>query len=156
MIALIIAGVALLALIAPTAAQTAQQCVCTTGCKIASAPFPIGPNLGVPESCSVYKMPGHTLLGSGPVVAADTAAGGIATSNAVSCLPADTAYQYGPVGSKACLVVIAAQPANSTVQIVLTATNAKGESGDSSPYTFQSVPALAILPSVPLTPRVSP
>lgn len=145
-----------LLLFAPlTAAQPVQQCVCVAGCKIASAPM-LDPVHGAPTSCTIYQMPARTQLAAGATVDATTASGGIPVGNSLACLPADANYIYGPTGSRACLVMIPPQPAGSTLTYVATFTyGAAGESGDSTPDTFQSVQTLP-KPSVPVGLRVVP
>jgi hypothetical protein len=141
----------LLALVSVAAgAQTTQQCVCVSGCKAASSPQPPDPTFGAPVTCTLYKMPGRTVLGSAPTVDASSSSGGIPLSNSTVCLPPDTNYVYGAAGTKACLVSIPAQTAGTTLTYVGTYTYSGGrESGDSTPSTFQSVSALP-QPPVPV------
>jgi hypothetical protein len=144
-------AIAALAFATGVQAQTTQQCVCTSGCKIASDPFP---TTGLqPTKCTAYSMPGRVSLATGNVVAATS----IASSNSLVCLPPDAAYSPGASGAVACLVTIPAQPANSNVTVVITTCcdNAGKESGDSVALTFQSVQNIAPAP-VPLKPRVTP
>jgi hypothetical protein len=124
----------------------AAQCVCTTGCKIASDPYP--PGTGQPTSCAVYKA--GLQIGTSPTVASTT----IPTSNASVCAPASATYNPGVAGSVACQVTIPGQPAGN-VTITMRAANAAGETADSAAFTFQSVAALPTLPQVPVNPRVN-
>lgn len=127
-----------------THAVAAQQCVCTSGCRIASDPYP--PTASQPTLCSVYKS--GVFVNSANVVPSTN----IAASNAAVCQPASAAYSPGPAGSVSCEVTIPAQPAGN-VTITMRASNAAGETGDSTPYTFQSVSTLAVLPQVPVNLR---
>jgi hypothetical protein len=140
-------ALAVLALIAAPAFAQAANCLCTTGCRIASDPYPTG--TAQPTTCTVYKA--GVNIGSGAVVASST----IPLSNAANCQPASAAYVPGPAGNVSCLVSIPAQAAGTTVTLTMTATSAAGESAQSSPFSFVSVAALATIPSAPANPRVT-
>lgn len=143
-------ALALLAFAAPSFAQAAS-CICTAGCKVASAPFAV--NADAPDTCTVKK--GGVAIATSVTVDASSAAGGISASNATVCLAADPPYVYGPAGSKACLVGIPPQPVGS-VTVTLFATNAKGSTADSVPLTFSVVSQIpANVPAVPVSPRVT-
>jgi hypothetical protein len=138
----------LIMLFAPLAAAAQQNCVCNSGCKIASDPYSPGTNQ--PTSCSAYK-PGSpdVLLGSAATALSSTIVG---MPNV--CQPANGAYNPGVAGSVSCLVAIPPQTAGTLVTVVERAANAAGETANSAQFTFQSVSALATLPSVPLNLRV--
>jgi hypothetical protein len=143
-------AVLLLLFLAPVAAAQ-QQCVCTAGCKIASDPYPppaVNQPDSRPTSCTVTV--GGAIVNA-PVVASST----ILLSNSSICSPASSTYVPGVVGSVACLVAIPSQANGTTVTATMTATNVKGETLPSAPYTFQSVSALTVLPSVPVNLRTN-
>jgi hypothetical protein len=129
-----------------TAAAAQPSCLCTSGCSIASDPYTTGS--GQPTSCTVYKA--GVSIGTGAVVASST----IPLSNAAKCTPASPAYVPGVASNVSCLVSIGAQAAG-TVTISMTATDAAGESAQSSPFTFVSVAALPTIPASPLNLRVT-
>jgi hypothetical protein len=133
-------------LVLATTAAVAQgaSCVCTAGCKIAANSYPPGPDQ--PTACEVFKA--GTQIASGPVVASST----IPVSNAGVCQPASAPYVPGVAGSVSCEVTIPPQAAG-PVTITMRASNAAGESADSTAYTFQSVSALPIIPQVPVNLR---
>jgi hypothetical protein len=131
---------ALLFFAASTSIAAQQLCVCTTGCKIASDPYP--PGAAQPTSCTIYK--GGVAIASSPTVLSTT----IPTNNASVCMPASSTYLPGVAGSVACQVVIPAQVAGS-VTVTMTATNGAGETAASTPLVFTSVAALPVLPPVP-------
>lgn len=137
----------LIALMFAPLAFAVDQCVCTSGCKILSNVLTVVGNQA-PDTCTVYKMPGRTVLASAPVVDA-TSAGPIPTNNSAVCIPSQS-FSYGAAGSVACFVPIPAQAAGTSVQIIATTTNVAGESADSPAYTFQSVSALTQKPPVPV------
>jgi len=139
--------VALLAVLAVPAFAQAANCLCTSGCRIASDPYPSG--TAQPTSCTVYKA--GVSIGTGATVASST----IPLSNAANCQPASAAYVPGPAGNVSCLVTIPAQAAGTTVTLTMTATSAAGESAQSSPFSFVSVAALATIPSPPANQRVT-
>jgi hypothetical protein len=139
-------AVALLALFAAPAFAQAANCLCTAGCKLASDPYTAGTSQ--PTTCTVYKA--GVNIGSGPVVASST----IPLSNAAVCQPASAAYVPGPSTNVSCLVTIPAQAAGN-VTVTMTASNAAGESAQTSPFSFNSVAALATIPLVPVNPRVT-
>ena len=139
----LIVGFSLLAI---AAEAQAASCICTAGCEIASSPFAV--NADAPDTCTIKK--GGVVIGTASTVDASSSAGGISASNAAVCLPADVPYVYGPPGSKACLVAIPGQPVG-PVTLTQTATNAKGTTGDSVPFTFSVVSQIpANIPAVPV------
>lgn len=136
---------ALLLALPALAAGAQQSCICTSGCTVVSAPFPL---TGVqPTTCRVL-VGGVTVTASAPVVLSST----IPTSNAAHCSPADATYNPGPAGSVACSGAIPAQAAGTTVSVTFDAQAGGSESAPSTALTFQSVSSL--IPPVPLTPRV--
>lgn len=130
----------------PLYAQAAN-CVCTGGgCKIASDPYP--PGADQPTTCKVYV--GGTFYISNVVLSQN-----MPVNNGNVCQPASPNYNPGVAGSVSCYVSIPAQPTG-TVTLTMTASNAAGESGQSAPFSFVNVAALATLPKVPVVNRVSP
>lgn len=130
---------------ASSVAAAQQQCVCTAGCKIAvwNNTYPTTGG-SVPTSCTIYK--------AGAPIATGTWVAGAALNNAGTCLPADA-----PVTPTAgmCVPTIPAQAAG-TVTLTATATNAAGETAQSTPFVFVSVGALATILPAPTNLRVVP
>ena len=126
-------------------AYAQQQCVCTSGCKIAvwNPAWPAsGPSIAT--SCTVYK--GASAIGTGASIA------GATLNNAGVCFPADPST-LPP--TTMCLVTIPAQPTG-TVTVTATVTNAAAESPQSPPFSFVSVSALATILPAPTNQRVVP
>jgi hypothetical protein len=136
--------VALLFTVTAVAAQ--PSCLCTAGCKISADAYSAG--TAQPTSCTVYKA--GVNIGTGAVVASST----IPLSNAAVCTPASPTYVPGPGTNVSCLVTIPAQAAGQ-ITLAMTASNAAGESSQSSPFVFNSVAALPTIPAPPGNLRVT-
>lgn len=143
-------GVVVGALATSGMASAQQQCVCTSGCDIASDSYPPATQtVGQPTTCAVFKA--GTQIGSGAVVPSTS----IPTNNASVCLPSSAPYNPGPAGSVACKVTIPAQ-ALGNVTLTMRASNAAGSSPDSAAWTLANVAFLPVIPAAPTGLRVSP
>lgn len=118
------------------------QCVCTSGCNISSAPFPV--TGAQPTLCNAYAA--GVKIGSAPVVPSSS----VPTSNSTVCSSA-TNYAAPPTGAVSCMVPIPAQTGTANTVVTLRAANNTFESGDSAALTFKSTFALP-----PTGLRVSP
>ncbi len=140
----LVAGALMLFAAGAVAAQN-QQCVCTTGCKIAvwNNNWAALGTQNAPTACTIKK--GGSSIGTAPAVA------GAALSNSGVCFPADS--QTTPIGPM-CIVSIPAQ-SSGTVTLAATATFAAGESAESPPFVFVSVVALPVVGAAPNQQRVT-
>lgn len=129
------------------AASAQQACLCTAGCTISSGDsYPAG--AGQPTTCTVYRA--GAVVAVAPVVLSSA----IPVSNAARCTPASAPFVPGPAGSVSCSVPIPGVAAGVTTTVMLTATNAAGETPQSTGLTFQSVAVLPVLSTTPTNVRV--
>lgn len=147
----ILAVLVLVGLSLPVYAQAAD-CICVgSGCKIATAPYPL-PATAQPTSCQIEKA-GVIVSGSSCAVVLSTT---IPVSNALICQPSDPIYNPGAAGSVTPLATIPAQPLGN-VSLVMKVFNAAAPGGvASAPFTFNNVAALSTPPSPPTSLRVVP
>jgi hypothetical protein len=147
----LLAVLVLVGLSLPVYAQAAD-CICVgSGCKIATAPYPL-PATAQPTSCQIEKG-GVVVSGSSCAIVLSTS---IPPSNALVCQPSDATYNPGTTGSVTPLANIPAQPLGSVALVMKVFNSATPGGAASAPFTFNNVAALSTPLSAPTNLRVVP